>query len=63
MLPDYIYIMFFLALGIGFVGSAFAVSWVLRPKVPENAVKNAPYECGEIFKGFNLGRPGGDGHG
>ena len=51
MMPDYIYIMFFLALGIGFVGSAFAVSWLLRPKVPENLAKNSPYECGEIVQG------------
>ena len=27
------------------------MSWLLRPKVPENAVKNSPYECGEIVKG------------
>ena len=51
MIPDYFYILFFLFLGVGFVGSAFSMSWLLRPKVPENAVKNSPYECGEIVKG------------
>ena len=51
MIPDYFYIFFFLLLGIAFVGSAFIVSWFLRPKVPEDAVKNSPYECGEIVKG------------
>lgn len=51
MIPDYIYIIFFLILGITFVGSAFVVSWILRPKVPENAVKNSPYECGEVVQG------------
>ena len=51
MLPDYLYIVFFLTLGVAFVGSAFVVSWVLRPKVAPNLVKNAPYECGEIVKG------------
>ena len=51
MIPDYFYIMVFLALGIGFVAAAFATSWILRPKVPENAVKNAPYEYGEVVQG------------
>ena len=51
MIPDYFYIFLFLILGIAFVGSAFVASWFLRPKVPENAVKNAPYECGEVIKG------------
>ena len=51
MLPDYFYILLFLGLGIAFVGGAFSVSWLLRPKVAENSVKNAPYECGEIIKG------------
>ena len=50
MIPDYIYIIFFLVLGIGFVGSAFVVSWLLRPNDP-GAVKNAPYECGEVVQG------------
>ncbi len=51
MLPSYIYIIFFLILGIGFVAAAFVASWVLRPKIPADAVKNSPYECGEIVKG------------
>ncbi len=51
MIPDYLYIVFFLLLGITFVGSAFVASWLLRPKLPGNAVKNAPYECGEIVQG------------
>ena len=51
MLPDYFYILFFFILGITFVGSAFVASWFLRPKLPPNAVKNAPYECGEVVKG------------
>lgn len=51
MLPDYVYIIFFLFLGIIFVASAFVISWILRPKLPANDVKNAPYECGEIVKG------------
>ena len=51
MLPDYFYILLFLNVGIAFVGSAFVVSWLLRPKVAENIVKNSPYECGEIIKG------------
>ncbi len=51
MLPSYFYIVFFLILGVGFVGGAFILSWILRPKVATNPVKNAPYECGEIIKG------------
>ena len=51
MLPDYFYIFLFLLLGIAFVGSAFAFSWLIRPQVPTNKVRNAPYECGEIVKG------------
>ena len=51
LLPDYVYILFFFVVGIMFVGSAFVVSWVIRPKVPANTVKNAPYECGEIIRG------------
>ena len=50
MLPDYLYIMFFFVLGIAFVGSAFVVSWLLRPNDP-SAVKNSPYECGEVVQG------------
>ena len=49
--PDYYYIMFFFAVGVAFVGGAFAVSWLIRPKVPENDIKNAPYECGEVVRG------------
>jgi len=51
MIPDYLYIVFFLILGITFVGSAFVVSWLLRPKGPQSSVKTAPYECGEVVKG------------
>lgn len=51
MNSDFFYIVFYLILGIGFVGSAFVVSWILRPKIPENSVKNAPYECGEVVQG------------
>ncbi len=51
MLPNYVYVIFFLFLGIAFVAAAFATSWILRPKVAANPVKNAPYECGEIVKG------------
>lgn len=51
MLPDYLYIIFFLLLGITFVGSSFVASWFLRPRLPENVVKNSPYECGEVVKG------------
>jgi NADH-quinone oxidoreductase subunit A len=50
MLPDHIYILFFLVLGIGFVASAFLVSCLLRPRAPSPA-KNAPYECGETVQG------------
>ncbi len=51
MLPDYLYIIFFLILGISFVAAAFTASWLLRPKVPSDLVKNSPYECGEVVKG------------
>lgn len=51
MLPNYIYILFFIAVGIIFVGGAFAVSWLLRPHVPHDPVKMSPYECGEVVKG------------
>ena len=51
MIPDYFYIIFFLFLGMGFVGSAFVVSWILRPKPPADSIKLSPYECGEIVKG------------
>src|SRR3990167_2096674 len=51
MIPDYLYIAFFLTLGIAFVGASFVVSWLLRPKVPDNEAKNAPYECGEVVQG------------
>jgi NADH-quinone oxidoreductase subunit A len=50
MASEYGYVGLFLVFGILFVGSAFAVSWLLRPKVPD-AVKNSTYECGEIVKG------------
>lgn len=50
MLPTYLYIIFFLFLGIFFVTASFAVSQFLRPNVP-SLKKNAPYECGEIVKG------------
>ena len=51
MLPDYIYILLFLGVGIAFVGSAFVASWIIRPKAPQDAVKLSPYECGETVKG------------
>lgn len=51
MLPDYLYIIFFLILGISFVAAAFTASWLFRPKVPADLVKNSPYECGEVVKG------------
>ena len=50
MAEDYLYIFIFLLLGIAFVGAAFAVSWLLRPNAP-NAIKESPYECGEIVHG------------
>ncbi|MBF0503969.1 MAG: NADH-quinone oxidoreductase subunit A [Candidatus Omnitrophica bacterium] len=50
MIPNYYYIIIFLFLGIAFVGSAFAVSFLFRPKAPSEA-KNSPYECGEIIQG------------
>ena len=51
MLPDYFYIIFFLILGIAFVASAFVVSWIIRPKGKQDAVKLSPYECGEVVHG------------
>ena len=51
MLPDYLYVLVFVLLGIGFVGAAFLVSWIIRPHIPDNEMKNSPYECGEIVKG------------
>lgn len=50
MISDYSYVGLFLIFGIVFVGSAFVVSWLLRPK-EANLQKNAPYECGEVVKG------------
>lgn len=50
MLPPYIYVIFFLLLGTGFVAAAFAVSWLFRPRAP-SIEKCAPYECGEIVQG------------
>ncbi len=50
-MQDYLYVMFFLVLGIVFVASAFIVSWLIRPKIADEAVKNSPYECGETVKG------------
>ena len=51
MLPDYLYIISFFGLGIGFVAAAFVVSWLIRPRVPTHVLKNAPYECGEVVQG------------
>ena len=51
MLPVYFYILFFLILGVSFVAAAFTASWFLRPRLAPNAVKNSPYECGEVVKG------------
>ncbi len=50
MLADFYYIAFFTFLGIAFVGAAFIASWLIRPNVP-SAMKNAPYECGEVVHG------------
>lgn len=50
MISDYGYVGLFLIFGIGFVASAFIVSWLLRPRDPSR-MKNSPYECGEIVKG------------
>ena len=50
MLSDYLTIVLFFGLGVALVGSAYAVSWILRPKAP-GPEKNSPYECGEIIKG------------
>ena len=51
MLPDYLCVAFFLILGIGFVGGAFIVSWLLRPRGPQSAATCSSYECGEVVKG------------
>ncbi len=51
MLADHVYIAFFSILGVLFVGMAFMVSFIFRPKPPKDDVKNAPYECGEVVKG------------
>jgi len=50
MIREYGYVGLFLLFGIGFVASAFIVSWLLRPRDPSR-LKNSPYECGEIVKG------------
>lgn len=47
---DYGFVGLFFILGVGFVASAFIISWMLRPRDP-NPLKAAPYECGEIVKG------------
>lgn len=52
MIADYAYTGLFLIFGIIFVGSAFVVSWLLRPRDP-NAVKESPYECGEVVRGHS----------
>lgn len=50
-MPDYVYILFFFGVGVAFVGSAFVVSWLIRPPMGQDPAKLAPYECGEIVKG------------
>jgi NADH-quinone oxidoreductase subunit A len=50
MISDYGYVGLFLLFGIGFVASAFIISWLIRPKDPSR-IKNSSYECGEIVKG------------
>lgn len=50
MITEYGYVGLFFLFGIGFVASAFIVSWLLRPNDPSR-MKNSPYECGEIVKG------------
>jgi len=50
MLSDYGYVGLFLLFGIGFVAGAFIVSWLLRPRDP-NQIKSSTYECGEVVKG------------
>lgn len=50
MITEYGYVGLFFLFGIGFVASAFIVSWLLRPSDPSR-MKNSPYECGEIVKG------------
>ena len=47
---DYGFVGLFFVLGIAFVGAAFIVSWLLRPRDP-NSIKASTYECGEIVKG------------
>ena len=59
IIQDYGVVGLFFIIGVGFVGSAFIVSWLLRPRAP-NPVKSSAYECGEIVKGssrvqFNVG--------
>ncbi|OIO35187.1 MAG: NADH-quinone oxidoreductase subunit A [Candidatus Omnitrophica bacterium CG1_02_44_16] len=50
IVTDYSFVGSFFIFGIVFVAAAFIISWMLRPNDP-NAVKTAPYECGEIVKG------------
>ncbi len=50
VIKDYGIVGLFLLFGIAFVGGAFVVSWLLRPRDP-NPAKMAPYECGEVVKG------------
>ena len=50
IINDYGIVGLFLLLGILFVGSAFVISWLIRPCDP-NPAKTATYECGEIVKG------------
>jgi NADH-quinone oxidoreductase subunit A len=59
VIQDYGIVGLFFIIGIGFVGAAFVISWMLRPRDP-NPVKSSTYECGEIVKGdsrvqFNVG--------
>jgi len=46
MLHDYAYIAAFLLVGVIFVGAAFFIAWLLRPRRPY-PVKLDTYECGE----------------
>lgn len=50
MITDYAYVGLFLIFGIILVAGAFIVSWLIRPRDP-NQAKSAPYECGEAVKG------------
>lgn len=50
MITEYGYVGLFFLFGIGFVASAFVISWLLRPRAPSR-MKNSPYECGEVVKG------------